>query len=216
MKINSNLIGFALIALTPIFMAVGLMWMAVPVMIVGVIMFVCFKNARMFLDYGTMENGKCVVTARVRQYMVPMIFLGLIRVVYKTRYYKLVTENYKEEPKSEDLLEVSAAEYKQLRDYQRTKYENDRVPKDIVKELCAPGEVLLSRRKQQYIWTWVGLCGSATMVFTGDIYAIVMAAVFCSIFVWVLALVSWEYKEAKIKAAAYARYLQKGLLNDHQ
>lgn len=216
MKINSNLVGFIMIVLGLISVAVGLPWLAAPLMPIGVILFVCMKNARMFLDYGTMENGKCVVTARVRQYMVPMIFLNLIRIVYKTRYYKLVTENYKEESKPEDLIEVSAAEYKQLRDYQRTKYENDRVPKDIVKELCAPGEVLLSRRKQQHIWTWVGLCGSATMVFTGDLYAIIMAAVFSGIFAWILVLMAGEYKEAKVKAAAYERYRQKGLIDDHQ
>lgn len=216
MKINSNLIGFIMIALGLIAVAVGLPWLAAPLLPIGVILFVCMKDAKLFLDYGTMENGKSVVTARIRRYMVPMIFLNLIRIVYKTHYYKLVTDSFGVESKPEDLIEISAAEYKQLRDYQRTKYENDRVPKLIVKELCAPGEVQLSKRKLHYGLSWAGLIASIIMAFAGDLYAIIMAAVFSGIFAWVLILTAGEYKNAQVKAAAYERYRQKGLLDDHQ
>ena len=153
MKPKLTLIGFACIPLGALIsIAFNLPWLGAPMIFAGAFLFTSFYDTAVFVDYCTLENCQYVITIRIRHYVIPLIFLGQINFIYKTSYYKVVSDTLEMDDISADnYSEISAAEYKQMLINQRQQYKNGLAPKEIVADICNPDMVCFKQRKFKYV-----------------------------------------------------------------
>lgn len=199
-------LGAAVIGL--ILSLVNLPMFGAPLLVIGVFLATSIFDATNIVDYCTHESDGYVVTLRRRHYIVPLLLLGYVRIPYAVTHLKIVTPSLDGDAITEDAFhEISAAEFKTLRDNQRQQYIEGTVPSEIVSEFCHPQDVRYGRRKLMYILCWVMLFFFATMFTIPE--ALVMAIATLVVMVVLIVLNRGEYKEAKVKHAAYNRCFPK-------
>lgn len=201
------LIALGGIAVGAVLSIVGLPFLGAPILMVGAILFTCYFDTVSLVDYITQEDGLYVATTRHCRYAVPLIFFGLVRILYRVDYLRMET-------KPEDLQNntipdegvhiLTAKEYRALVALQRQQYLDGTVPAELVTMVCDPQEVNYARKKRLYVIDWVLLALCATM-FTVPA-AILFAVGYCALTGWLVYLRGKEYKEAKVKHQVYSHY----------
>ena len=183
------------------------------ILIFGVFLFAAFFDHGVFMDYATFEDGKYVLSVRMRYYYnyIPLsLLLNLLRMdlkfVYRAEYYKIVSPTKDLDGIDIPSCKISKEEYKQLLQHQKQQYLNKSVPQDLVAEICAPQEVRVTRAKISYLIPLILALLMLTAATDPAPSSWIMAACFGGLLAWLAIIRRGEYKEAKFKNDAYNSY----------
>lgn len=206
MKPKNMLIGLGILIAGAVLSALGLPVAGAPLMGIGAILFTGVYGGRVLPDYWTLEGENYVMTMRMRHYIVPLLFLGLLRIHYKTEHKKVLCKDIQAQDPEMEEIAISAREYRELVAHQRQQYEAGTAPKDAVLAICEPAVQNFSKTKCKYILCIVLMCLCATMLSLMEPMAIAMTVVSESILLWLLLLWRPEYVEAKRKKVFFEQY----------
>ena len=215
MKPKLTLIGFLMVIISCLIYALlpMLSILASIFGVIGVFLFGSGWDEGIFLDYATMEDGNYILSIRKRKYyhFIPYtIILSILHIemkfLYHVDYYKLVTPSKELSDIDLNSCKISRDEYKKLLAAQRQQYLAGTVPEDLMEEICDADSINVKKAKRRYVTPLILTLFSLTVFTTPDPIGWAITSVFILLLGWLTVLRYWDYKETKIKYAAFTKF----------
>lgn len=200
-----NLIGFILI---PVGVALTILLhplIGTPFLFIGVIMFTAFSDEKTIWELCTDNGDKCEFSFIQKSYIVPLVFLGIVKIPLKTTYYIgecAMSDNLLDFDKNPiQLRKISNAQYRGFVMQQKQLLRQNKVSAEVVRQTCNQ-KSRASFHKTISILLIVLMIFFATMVTIGVILPTILIEV-CLGYIYYNQ--NQKYKNCKLQADTYSK-----------